>query len=89
MQTQNNTTMSTTIKHGKILSVITGNKVSTHKISAFSTVIEGLESFALQTNNTTAKRMTAKAEALGFTGEIRQGWGFEWEVFIDFKKTAA
>ena len=76
----------TQITYGKALTVISQNlntglsKVFTSKVSNLVSLISDLECFAIRLNKTVLNKTIKKIEALGFSVDVDNSYGFEWEV---------
>ena len=76
----------TQLKYGKIITSIQENldtnisTVKTFKVSDLVSFISDLECFAIQLNKTVLKKTIKKIESLGFTVDLDESYGFEWEV---------
>ena len=76
----------TQITYGKALTVISQNlntglsKVFTSKVSNLVSLISGLECFAIRLNKTVLNKTIKKIESLGFSVDVDDSYGFEWEV---------
>ena len=76
----------TQITYGKALTVISQNlnnglsKVFTSKVSNLVSLISDLECFAIRLNKTVLNKTIKKIEALGFSVDVDDSYGFEWEV---------
>jgi hypothetical protein len=79
----------TNIKYGKLLSVIQSNnginKVFTAKVSELNKIVSGLESFSIQLSLTKVNKTVKLIESLGFSTEIDNSFGFDFECKIYFK----
>jgi hypothetical protein len=81
----------TSIKCGKLLSVIQSNnginKVFTSKVSELNKIVSGLESFSIQLSLTKVNKTVKLIESLGFSTEIDNSFGFEFEckIYCNFK----
>jgi hypothetical protein len=82
----------TSIKYGKILTVITENettgtaKVETFKVSKLREIIQFMTEFKCSLNNTVLKRTVKKIQEAGFSVTINEDYGFEWESLISCHK---
>tara|TARA_R110000751_G_scaffold132695_5_gene235245 strand:- start:3122 stop:3400 length:279 start_codon:yes stop_codon:yes gene_type:complete len=80
---QTNKMTITHIKYNRVLNVIQTvgafTTVSTKKICELENVILNLESFAITLDNNKIKKTIKKIEAQGFTVELDESFGFEWE----------
>tara|TARA_R110000803_G_scaffold23069_5_gene56869 strand:- start:3322 stop:3579 length:258 start_codon:yes stop_codon:yes gene_type:complete len=76
----------TQITYGKALTIISQNlntglsKVFTSKVSNLVSLISDLECFAIRLNKTVLNKTIKKIEALGFSVDVDNSYGFEWEV---------
>tara|TARA_R110000823_G_C15648873_1_gene470748 strand:+ start:38 stop:295 length:258 start_codon:yes stop_codon:yes gene_type:complete len=76
----------TQITYGKALTIISQNlntglsKVFTSKVSNLVSLISDLECFAIRLNKTVLNKTIKKIEALGFSVDVDDSYGFEWEV---------
>jgi hypothetical protein len=81
----------TNIKYGKLLTVIQSNnginKVFTAKVSELNKIVSGLESFSIQLSLTKVNKTVKLIESLGFSTEIDNSFGFEFEckIYCNFK----
>jgi hypothetical protein len=81
----------TNIKYGKLLTVIQSNnginKVFTAKVSELNKIVSGLESFSIQLSLTKVNKTVKLIESLGFSTEIDNLFGFEFEckIYCNFK----
>lgn len=80
---QTNEMTITHIKYNRVLNVIQTigafTSVSTKKISELENVISNLECFVITLDNNKIKKTIKKIEAQGFTIELDESFGFEWE----------
>ena len=79
----NNTMIITHIKYNRVLNVIqtvgSFTTVSTKKVGELENVISNLECFAITLDNNKIKKTIKKIESQGFTVELDESFGFEWE----------
>jgi ribosomal protein L32E len=76
----------TQIKYNKVLNVIQDNNglitVSVKKVSELETIISNLECFSIALDNSKIKKTVKIIESLGFSVDVDETYGFEWESKI-------
>ena len=78
--------ITTSIKYGKILTSIQEDlntnvsTVKTFKVSQLPSYVSNLECFSIQLNKTVLNKTIKKIESLGFSVDIDEDYGFDWEV---------
>jgi translation initiation factor 6 (eIF-6) len=86
---QNEIDMTTSIKYGKMVTVITevNNQgvIKTYNKTNFLNLLPSIESFEMVIG-VNIKSVIKKIESLGFNVLVNDSWGFDWEVKLTCAK---